>query len=751
MFTGIIKYNGIIIDINPYDKGLTISIFSEIEEIINIGDSICVNGICLTVVEIIKEYTFVFNIMNETILKTTVKEWLKQQEVNIEISAKSNIIQLDGHIVSGHVDCIGEVINIQENVFFISCPNELIPLLIDKGSITVDGTSLTISTCYDNIFTVSIIPLTLKWTIFRNYKIGTLVNLEGDCRLKQSNQFYGDIYTMFGKYILSDKHAMSIALKLSENALNSAPPNPHVGCIIVKNKKIIGMGFHHSPGKPHAEIEAFNSCKEDVEGSELYVTLEPCCHIGRTGKCVDAIIKNKIKRVIVGVCDTDERVNKKGIQILREAGITVDILNDENVIKSLTPYLYQRKYNFPYIYLKMATTINNKYYDDNIKWITCEESRLDSHKKLRTRVQCIITTSKTVLKDYPKLNIRCEGKDYKNPLIAVLDRFNNIKEEDIQKCGWKERGQEYIIWKGEYIDLLYHIYKKYNVISVLFECGGTLFNSVIKDNIYNEIYLYMAPTIFENKNEYIRGFNDLCIDIKTNDTIYTKKQLGEITDCKQIGSDVRIILKNKSFLELKLETFQTKVKKALTLIKTITNENSCISYNGGKDSNIILHLLYTLGIVIPAFRFCKDIEFDEVNEFADSQYLKFFYKKIIDIKGGFKEGLEECVNKYNMKTIFMGCRDVDFKENDKHQNIEITDEGWPSIIRVYPILDWSHEEVWLYHKIYNLEYCSLYDKGYTSLGDKTKTIKNKELLQKDGTYMKAKDVKFDIKERNSRN
>jgi FAD synthetase len=99
----------------------------------------------------------------------------------------------------------------------------------------------------------------------------------------------------------------------------------------------------------------------------------------------------------------------------------------------------------------------------------------------------------------------------------------------------------------------------------------------------------------------------------------------------------------------------------------------------------------------------------------------------------------------------MGCREVDFKENDKHQNIEITDEGWPSIIRVYHILDWTHEEVWLYHKIYNLEYCSLYDEGYTSLGDKTKTIKNKELLQDDGRYMKAKDVNFDIKERNSRN
>lgn len=536
MFTGIIKYNGIIIDITHYDKGLTISIFSEIEDIVNIGDSICVNGICLTVIKIIEEYTFVFNVMNETILKTTIKQWLKNQEVNLEISAKSNIIQLDGHIVLGHVDCVGEIIDIQENVFFFSCPRELIPLIIDKGSITVDGTSLTISTCYDNIFTVSIIPFTLKWTNFKNYKIGTKVNLEGDCRLKQHIQFYGDIYSMVGKYILSDKHAMSIALNISEKSLNSAPPNPHVGCIIVKNKKIIGMGYHHSPGNPHAEIEAFNSCKENVEGSELYVTLEPCCHIGRTGKCVNDIIKNKVKRVIVGVCDTDERVSNKGIQILRESGIVVDILNDEEVIKSMTPYLYQRTHKIPYVYLKMATTLDNKCsaMDGSSKWITSEKSRLDSHK-LREKVQCIVTTSSTVIKDKPRLNIR-NGNKAKNPLVIVLDRHSKLKNSDIEDCGW----ERYIIWKDDIYSLLKYLYSEHNIISVLFECGPITFNSLIKENMWNEINLYISMNTLGNNGlssieDLNRGFN-----------ISEKEILGKLIECKQIENDIKLVLKNNN-------------------------------------------------------------------------------------------------------------------------------------------------------------------------------------------------------------
>jgi len=743
MFTGIIRYLGIIKKITNYDTYSELIIFSAIEDIVKIGDSICINGICLTVVNTNKDnYEFTFNIINETKLKTTFNSWKEQDEVNIELSLKND--RFDGHIVSGHVDCIGELTDIKDNIFFFKAPTELISLITDKGSISIDGVSLTISTCFNNIFTVSIIPHTLQWTIFKNYKVNNKVNLEGDYRLKQSDIYYGDITNMIGKYILSDEHAMSIALKISEKGLYTAPPNPHVGCIITKDKKIIGMGYHTSPGNPHAEVEAFENAKlngiTSFEDCELYVTLEPCCHIGRTGRCTDKILTNKIKRVVIGVCDTDDRVLDKSKKILEEAAIEVTILNDESVIKSLTPYLYQRKYKCPYVYLKIASSIDGQCSDNcgNSKWITCEESRKDAHLNLRARVQCIITTSSTVLKDYPKLNIRVEG-NYKQPLIALLDRNNKVKIEDIKKCGWNN----YVVWKDDYISLLFHLYKEYNVISVLFECGGTLMRELIKENIPNNIYMYMSPDLI--------GCHSYGYVINETGLLKDKVNLGKIIDVKQINTDVRLIIQSKGIFEKKMDILKNKIKASIKLIKKFSSLplKSCISYNGGKDSNVILHLLKMNDIDIPAFRFCKDLEFVQVNLFAEKQYFKMFNKGIIDFNGEFKEGLEECINKHKVDVIFMGCRESDFK-NNKHCNIEITDDGWPQIIRVYPIFDWTYEEVWLYHKMYNLDYCSLYDEGYTSLGVYYKTYKNKELQNIDGTYKKAKDVNSVINERSYR-
>jgi riboflavin synthase len=256
MFTGIVRYLGIIKSITHFDNYSTIVIFSAIDDIVKIGDSICINGICLTVVNTSQDnYEFTFNVINETKLKTSFNLWKEKDEVNIELSLKND--KFDGHIVTGHVDCIGTLLDIKDNIFFFKTADEIKSLITDKGSISIDGVSLTISTCFNSNFTVSIIPHTLEWTIFKNYKINTIVNIEVDYRLKKCDNYYGNIENMIGKYILSDEHAMNIALTLSEKGLYSAPPNPHVGCIITKDKKIIGMGYHHSPGNPHAEVEAF--------------------------------------------------------------------------------------------------------------------------------------------------------------------------------------------------------------------------------------------------------------------------------------------------------------------------------------------------------------------------------------------------------------------------------------------------------------------------------------------------------------
>jgi len=528
MFTGIIRYKGIITNIVNSDSQIRVTLFSDIEEVLKLGDSVCVNGICLTIVQLGKnEYSF--DVMSETIRKTTVSKWKNGDNVNIELSPTLSTLSLDGHIVSGHVDTIGTIIDIQDNVFFIQYPQELSPLILDKGSITVNGVSLTISACYHTIFTVSIIPLTMKWTTFGLYRIKDQVNLEGDLRLKKGNMWYNHSY--LGSYVLSDEHGMEIALTIGEKGRYTTPPNPHVGCIITQNRKIVGIGYHTSPGNPHAEIEAFRSISSLTSNEELemYVTLEPCCHVGRTGKCVDEIIKRGIKRVIIGVQDTDERVAGKGIQSLRDAGIQTVVLNSSSVRESVKEYLYQRKYGRPYVYLKMATTLDNKCAagDKCSQWITCEESRLDG-RMYRARVQCIITTSQTISNDNPQFTVR--HPDYPNgkePMVVVLNRSHR---EISLRPGWIE-------WYSSIEELFPYLVKTYNILSVLIECGPTFFNEMRDKQYYSEMILYMNTSTLGRQ---------ACSTFHSSEgeNMKDKRNLGKLVECRQIQEDIKIVIRN---------------------------------------------------------------------------------------------------------------------------------------------------------------------------------------------------------------
>lgn len=526
MFTGIIRYKGVITEIHTDEKDmLEVSILADIEETLKIGDSICVNGICLTIIHI-NNHTYTFQVISETIRKTTVGWWKTQDVVNIEISPRVTELSVDGHILSGHVDTIGTIVDIRDNVFFIKYPEELSSLIIDKGSIAIDGVSLTISSCFHTIFTVSIIPLTLRWTRFGTYTLGDKVNLEGDLRLKKKDKWYNDSY--IGRYILSPEHAMEIALEISEKGKYTAPPNPHVGAIIVKEGKIISVGYHTSPGNSHAEIEAFKGVKEeDLSGCDLFVTLEPCCHVGRTGKCVDEIIKRGIKNVFIGVQDTDERVAGKGIQVLREAGVNVYLMNYEGVKNSLKEYLYQRETKLPYVYLKMATTLDNKCAggDKSSKWITCEESRVDSHL-IRARVQCIITTSQTVIDDVPQFTVRHPSiQNSKQPLVVVLNR--NRRQINLRP-GWIE-------WDKSIEECLSYVVKEHNIVSVLIEAGPTLCNEIIDKELWNTFVIYMNCSMIGSQ-----GIDTFLKEggIRIDD----KKELGRLVECEKINNDIKIVL-----------------------------------------------------------------------------------------------------------------------------------------------------------------------------------------------------------------
>ncbi len=202
-------------------------------------------------------------------------------------------------------------------------------------------------------------------------------------------------------------------------------PNPMVGCVIVKDDRIIGEGWHHKCGNPHAEIEALNDAKsrgEDVKGSTVYVTLEPCSHYGKTPPCANRLVSEEVSEVMIAMRDPNPKVDGKGIAILREAGIKVTELPEfEEAAKFLNRgFVFVHKYGRPFVSLKAATSLDGRMNlaNGSSKWITGIESRTEAHR-MRAENDAVLVGVGTVLADNPELTVRnVEGI---NPLRVVLD------------------------------------------------------------------------------------------------------------------------------------------------------------------------------------------------------------------------------------------------------------------------------------------------------------------------------------------
>lgn len=213
---------------------------------------------------------------------------------------------------------------------------------------------------------------------------------------------------MVAEKLHTDELHMSKALSLAARGLGHTSPNPMVGAIVVKNGRIIGEGFHHQAGEPHAEVHAIHAAGAEAKGADLYVTLEPCSHYGRTPPCAELIIQAGLKRVIVGMVDPNPVVAGRGITMLRNAGIEVvtgvlqrecEILNEQFIT-----YMNRER---PFITLKSAMSLDGKIatYGGDSQWITGGEARMDGHF-LRATHDCILTGVGTVLADNPTLTCR---------------------------------------------------------------------------------------------------------------------------------------------------------------------------------------------------------------------------------------------------------------------------------------------------------------------------------------------------------
>ena len=229
------------------------------------------------------------------------------------------------------------------------------------------------------------------------------------------------------KFSSKDKSYMKLAISLARGRIGLTGENPSVGCLIVKNDRIISIGQTGFGGRPHAERNAINNSLEKLNGSKMYLTLEPCNHYGKTPPCTNSIIKNSISEVIYGMDDIDKKVKGKSFKILSKKNIKVKkgLLKAE--AKNLyDTYIVNRIKKLPYVTGKIAISKNRLIYSEGIKRITDKSSDKITHY-LRYKNDSIMISSKTLNTDNPKLNCRLKGFESFSPRRIILDRNLEMK------------------------------------------------------------------------------------------------------------------------------------------------------------------------------------------------------------------------------------------------------------------------------------------------------------------------------------
>jgi len=212
------------------------------------------------------------------------------------------------------------------------------------------------------------------------------------------------------------------ALAAAECRRGFCAPNPAVGAVVVKNDQVIATGTHWGPGQPHAEVEALRQAGDAAQGATLYVTLEPCCHYGKTPPCTDLIIQSNIKRVVFGFCDPNS-VAANGRDLLCRSGIECDLLSTPEITTFYRSYAYWLKHWRPWVTLKLAISADHKIAaEDGKPAIITGEACYQFTQKQRAHSDAILTTVRTILNDDPKMNARLLDKTIAKP-IFILDSY----------------------------------------------------------------------------------------------------------------------------------------------------------------------------------------------------------------------------------------------------------------------------------------------------------------------------------------
>jgi diaminohydroxyphosphoribosylaminopyrimidine deaminase/5-amino-6-(5-phosphoribosylamino)uracil reductase len=311
------------------------------------------------------------------------------------------------------------------------------------------------------------------------------------------------------------------AIKLARRALGKTSPNPAVGAVIVKDGKIVGEGYHRAAGKPHAEIEAIRNAGSDARGADLYVTLEPCNHHGRTPPCTEAICEAGITAVWYGMDDPNPGVLGGGASMLKDAGIKVTGSVLEDRCRSLNEiYITNVKLQRPFVFLKLAMSLDGRIATrtGHSQWITSEKSRAKVHR-LRDRVSAVMVGIGTVLADDPSLTTRLPGRKGRDAIRVVAD--SNLRTPPAAKIVDSSSSSGLIIGTRENppLDLRLHLEKKgvkvvttsgkervdlndllsslyrIGITSILIEGGGQLAWGALEAQVVDRCLFFYAPMI----------------------------------------------------------------------------------------------------------------------------------------------------------------------------------------------------------------------------------------------------------------
>ncbi len=350
----------------------------------------------------------------------------------------------------------------------------------------------------------------------------------------------------------ADAKYIELALKLAEKARGKTSPNPMVGAVVVKNNRIVGQGYHRKAGTAHAERIALDKTGKLVKNSVLYVTLEPCCHFGRTAPCTLAIIEAGVKKVVYCMKDPNPKVNGRGIKILKKAGIEVVGNVMAKQAKRLNEvYLKNITTNRPFVVLKMAQSIDGRIATSNghSQWISGKESRKFVHG-LRSEYDAVVVGSGTVKADDPSLTVRLiKGKNPYRIIISANPKFasninlykNNNDCKTIvatsKKSADKVNIKNLTVWSikknrqglslSDFLDKA----GKFGITSILVEGGSQLATSFIREQLVDKFHFITAPMIIGKGMDTI---NDL--GIKHLDKAVRFKEY----EIDKMGKDIKI-------------------------------------------------------------------------------------------------------------------------------------------------------------------------------------------------------------------